>query len=212
MATRLYFRNIISSNAPTAGSKSTALPDGTNNSPLDQPGVISFRDSHSLLLAQGTSNTTVTITTLAQTTRQSGRFARFTSEPLASQTISANTWDYTLRNRTNNISSNTYKAGSIYVWRPSTSSVVGYVYDSNAEIGLAWTTNFTNDSSNISGSSVTASQGDVLVIEVWYTSAQSKAKSFVADIQYNVDSYIETPQDLTFFEASKEIIFGTIIE
>jgi hypothetical protein len=205
MATRLYFRDETSSNAPTAGSKSTALPDGTDNS-------LTENDSQSLLLAQGTSNTTVTITTLAQTTRQSGRFARFTSEPLASQTISANTWDYTLRNRTNNISSNTYKAGSIYVWRPSTSSVVGYVYDSNAEIGSVWTTNYTNDSSNISGSSVTASQGDVLVIEVWYTSAQSKAKSFVVDIEYNVNSYIETPQDLTFFVPPPEIIFGTIIE
>ena len=205
MATRLYFRDIISPDTPTTGSKSVALPNGTNNS-------LTENDNQSLLLEQGTSNTLVSITTLAQTTRQSGRFARFTSEPLASQTISANTWDYTLRNRTSNTFSNTYKAGSIYVWRPSTSSVVGYVYDSNAEIGLAWTTNFTNDSSNISGSSVTASQGDVLVIEVWYTSAQSKAKSYVADIEYNVNSYIETPQDLTFFVATKEIIFGTIID
>jgi len=205
MATRLYFRDETSSNAPTAGSKSTALPNGTDNS-------LTANDSQSLLLAQGTSNTTVTINSLAQTARQSGRFARFTSDPLASQTISANTWDYTLRNRHSNASANTYKAGSIYVWRPSTSSVVGYVYDSNAEIGIVWTNNFTNDSSNISGSAVTAANGDVLVIEIWYTSAQGKAKTFILDIQYNVDSYIETPQDLTFFVATKEIIFGTIID
>jgi hypothetical protein len=128
------------------------------------------------------------------------------------QTISANTWDYTLRNRLSNSLANAYKAGSIYVWRPSTSSVVGYVYDSNAEIGTVWTNNYTNDSSNISGSAVTATNGDVLVIEVWYTSAQGKGKSYDVDIQYNVDSYIETPQDLTFFEAPKEQIFGTIIE
>jgi hypothetical protein len=205
MATRLYFRDDTSSNAPTAGSKSTALPDGTDNS-------LTANDSQSLLLTEGTSNTTVSITTLAQLARQSGRFARFTSEPLASQTISANTWDYTLRNRLSNSLANAYKAGSIYVWRPSTSSVVGYVYDSNAEIGTVWTNNFTNDSSNITGSAVTATNGDVLVIEVWYTSAQGKAKSYVVDIQYNVDGYIETPQDLTFFEAPKEQIFGTIID
>jgi hypothetical protein len=204
MATRLYFRDIVSPDAPTAGSKSVALPNGTNNS-------LTANDNQSLLLTQG-SDIQVNISSLAQTARQSGRFARFTSEPLASQTISANTWDYTLRNRHSNNAANAYKAGSIYVWRPSTSSVVGYVYDSNAEIGSRWTTNFTNDSSNITGSAVTATNGDVLVIEVWYTSAQTMATSYTNSIQYNESSYIETPQDLTFFVATKEIIFGTIIE
>jgi hypothetical protein len=204
MATRLYFRDIVSPDAPTAGSKSVALPNGTNNS-------LTANDNQSLLLTQGT-DVQVNISSLAQTARQSGRFARFTSEPLASQTISANTWDYTLRNRHSNNAANAYKAGSIYVWRPSTSSVVGYVYDSNAEIGSRWTTNFTNDSSNITGSAVTATNGDVLVIEVWYTSAQTMATSYINSIQYNASSYIETPQDLTFFAATKEIIFGTIIE
>jgi len=204
MATRLYFRDETSSNAPTAGSKSTALPDGTDNS-------LTANDSQSLLLTTAT-DVQVNITTLAQSTRQSGRFARFTSDLLASQTISANTWNYTLRSRESNNFADAYKAGSIYVWRPSTSSVVGYVYDSNAQIGSEWTTNFTNDSSNISGSAVTATNGDVLVIEVWYTAAQAKTVSYTNSIQYNTSSFIETPQDLTFFEAPKEIIFGTIIE
>ena len=204
MATRFYFRDITSPYAPTAGTKSVALPTGTNNS-------LTANDDQSLLLTTGT-NVQVDITSAAQTARQSGRFARFTSDPLASQTISANTWDYTLRNRESNANANAYKAASIYVWRPSTSSVVGYVYDSNAEIGTEWTTNFTNDSSNISGSAVTATNGDVLVIEVWYTAAQGKAASYSNSIQYNANSFIETPQDLTFFVATKEIIFGTIIE
>jgi hypothetical protein len=203
MATRLYFRDETSSNAPTAGTKSTALPNGTDNS-------LTANDSQSLLLTTGT-DIQVDITTLGQTARQSGRFARFTSEPLASQTISANTWNYTLRNREANNNANAYKAASIYVWRPSTSAVVGYVYDSNAEIGIEWTTIFTNDSSNITGSAVTATNGDVLVIEVWYTAAQAKALSFLNSIQYNASSFIETPQDLNFVNI-KENIFGTIIE
>jgi hypothetical protein len=203
MATKLYFRNVTSPYAPTAGTKSTALPDGTDNS-------LTENDSQSLLLTTAT-DVRVSITSLAQSTRQSGRFARFTSDRLASQTISANTWDYTLRNRHGNNFANAYKAGSIYVWRPSTSSVVGYVYDSNAEIGSVWTTNFTNDSSNISGSAVTATNGDVLVIEVWYTAAQAKTNSYAHDIEYNTSSYIETPQDLAFL-VDKEIFFGTIIE
>jgi len=204
MATRLYFRDIVSPDTPTAGSKSVALPTGTNNS-------LTANDNESLLLTQG-SDVQVDITSLGQTARQSARFARFTSEPLASQTISANTWNYTLRNREANNNANAYKAASIYVWRPSTSAVVGYVYDSNAEIGIEWTTNFTNDSSNITGSAVTATNGEVLVCEVWYTAAQGAAKQYTISIQYNASSFIETPQDLTFFVATKEIIFGTIIE
>jgi hypothetical protein len=203
MATRFYFRNITSPYAPTAGTKSAVLPNGTDNS-------LTANDSQSLLLTTDT-DVQVDITSLAQTTRQSGRFARFTSNPLVSQTISANTWDYTLRNRESNAPANTYKAGSIYVWRPSTSSVVGYVYDSNAEIGIEWTTIFTNDSSNITGSAVTATNGDVLVCEVWYTAAQGSTKSFTNSIQYNESSYIETPQDLDFVNI-KENIFAYIIE
>jgi hypothetical protein len=47
---------------------------------------------------------------------------------------------------------------------------------------------------------------------VWYTAAQGAAKQYTISIQYNASSFIETPQDLTFFVATKEIIFGTIIE
>jgi hypothetical protein len=190
MATRFYFRNVVSDYAPTAGTKSLVLPNGTDNS-------LTANDNQSLLLTQAT-DVQVDITSLAQTARQSGRFARFTSDRLAAQTISANTWNYTLRNRETNVNANSYKAASIYVWRPSTSSIVGYVYDSNAEIGTEWTTNFTNDSSNISGSSVNTLIGDVLVCEVWYTAAQGKSASYTNSIQYNTNSFIETSQDLFF--------------
>jgi hypothetical protein len=202
MATRFYFRDITSTNAPTSGSKSSALPNGTDNS-------LTANDSQSLLIQQGSSDVQVDITTLSQTSRQSGRFARFTSDFLAAQTISADTWTYQLRNRESNANANAYKAGSIYVWRPSTNSVVGYIYDSNAEIGSEWTTNFTNDSSDISGSSVVCAGGDVLVCEVWYTAAQSKGTSYTNSIQYNVNSFIETPQDLLFVRTYS---FATIID
>jgi hypothetical protein len=190
MATRFYFRNVVSDYAPTAGTKSLVLPNGTDNS-------LTANDNQSLLLTQAT-DVQVNITSLAQTARQSGRFARFTSDRLAAQTISANTWNYTLRNRASNSAAAAYKAGSIYVWRPSTSTVVGYIYDSSNEIGPLWTTNFTNDSTSITGSSVVVEAGDVLVIEVWYTAAQTKAKTYSNEIQYNLSSYIETPQDLFF--------------
>ncbi len=204
MATRLYFSDVTSLKAPTAGTKSLVLPNGTDNS-------LTANDSQSLSLIIGTTDVQVDISSLAQTARQSGRFARFTSDVLVSQTVTAQTWTYVLRNRESNANANAYKAASIYVWRPSTSSVVGYVYDSTAEIGTEWTTNFTNDASSIIGSEVIATQGDVLVMEAWYTAAQSASKTYTNSIQYNVSSYIETPQDLVFVQ-DIERIFAAIID
>lgn len=200
MATTFYFSDNVSSYAPTSGTKSAVLPTGSDNS-------LTTNDSQSLLLTTGATDTTVSITSLAQTATQSGRFARFTSDKLSAQTITAQTWTYQLRNREGNNSANAYKGLSIYIWRPSTNSVVGYIYDSTAQIGTEWTTNYTNDVSSISGSSVTCSDQDVLVNEVWYIAAQAKSVSYILDIQYNINSFIETPQNLTFYTSSRYLFF-----
>lgn len=205
MATTLYFSNVTAEFPPTDGSKSTALPDGTDNS-------LTVNDSLAMFTTTSGVDTTTSITTLAQLERQSGRFARFTSARLSEQTISANTWNYQLRNRRNNANANAYKAGSIYVWRPATNTLIGYVYDSSVELGTAWTASYTNDSTNITGSSVVCQSGDVLVCEVWYTAAQAKAASYVLDIQYNTSSFIETPQDLEFLIPTPETSFAWIID
>jgi hypothetical protein len=192
MATRFFFATDTAAFAPTAGSKSTALPDGTDNS-------LTANDSQSLLLTANNSASTESINTLAQTARQSGRFARFTSDRVTAQTISANTWTVVIDTRESNGSADAYLALSAYVWRPSTSSVVGYIYDSNAQIGAEWSLSLGAVTYTFSGSAVTAQTGDVVVIEVWYTAAQAKATSYQVQTRYNTSTqYLETPQDLVF--------------
>jgi hypothetical protein len=192
MATRFFFATDTAAFAPTAGSKSTALPNGTDNS-------LTANDSQSLLLTANNSAVTETINTLAQTARQSGRFARFTSGSVTAQTISANTWTVVIDPRESNNSADAFLALSAYVWRPSTNSVVGYIYDSNAQIGSEWTTSLSSVTYTFSGSAVSAQLGDVVVIEVWYTAAQAKATSYQVQVRYNTSSqYLETPQDLNF--------------
>jgi hypothetical protein len=207
MATTLYLRSDkLEEFIGLGGTQSQVLPDGTDNS------LFGFIDDYTLSTTAGSTQTTTSIATLAQTARQSGRFGSFISPALDTQTISANTWNFTLRNKQTNNNANVYKATSIFVWRPSTASVVGYIYDLADEIGSEWTTNYTNDSSNISGSAVSVTKGDVLICELWYTAAQAKAVSYSADVQIDVNSFIETPQDLVFFVRAKEQSFGTIIE
>lgn len=206
MATRFYSRSDVpSDNAPTADSKSVALPIGTNN-----PGG-GLNDNDSLLLTAGTADVSTNITSLAQTARQSGRFSRATSLPLAAQTISANTWTAVVRVQESNTNANAFAAFSIFVWRPSTSSRVGFIYDSSTSLGTEWGTTLSNRTYTVSGSAVTVEDGDVLSWEIWYSAAQSASKSYTLTIQERLTTYLETPQNLTFFTAPKERSFGWVI-
>lgn len=204
MATRFYLRtDVLSANAPTAGSKSVALPLGTNNSLTN--------DSDSLLLTAAAADTLTQITTLAQTARQTGRFCRGTSLPLAAQTISANTWTSLLRVQESNTAANAFTAFSIYVWRPSTSTRVGFIYDSSTSLGTEWGTTVSNRTYTVSGSAVTVQEGDVISWEVWYSAAQGNATARTLTIRHDLTTYLETPQNLTFFTAPKERSFGWVI-
>lgn len=205
MPTRFYFRDTISPFTPTAESKSAALPVGTNNS-------LTINDNESLSLIQGTSDIRVNITSLAQIAQQSGRFARFTSDRLASQVITSDTWSYGIRRQESNSNANTFLALSVYVWRPSTSSVVGYIYDSSAQLGVEWPTSILLLTGSFSGSTVTCNNGDVLVCEVWYTAVQGKSVSYTNSIEFNVSSYIGTTSNIIFFTPSKTRSFAHIIE
>jgi hypothetical protein len=193
MATRLFFAVDTSPYAPTAGSKSVALPSGTDNSNT-------VDDSESLLLTANNTATTITIDSVAQLSAQSGRFARFTSNRLFAQTINANTWTIAVDTREGNNNANTFLALSIYVWRPSTNTRVGFIYDSAAQVGIEWTTVLSTVTYTVSGSSIAVNEKDVIVVEIWYTATQDKATSYQNQIRYNTSAqYIETPQDLNFF-------------
>ncbi len=209
MATRLYWRSDASSPDSPGSSQSAVLPIGTNNS-------LAGGENQAMLEIEGSVTETTIINTLAQTARQSGYFGIFTSEPLAAQTISAQTWQVVLRRRESNAAANAFLAASIYIWRPSTSSVVGFIFDNNAQQGAEWGTTFATITYNLAGSSVTCADGDVLVIEPWYTAAQGMGTTYTVEIQYNnlLFSYLDSPQTLTFYTPPappKERSFAHII-
>jgi hypothetical protein len=174
------------------GSRSAALPNGTlnTNSPHNEynSGLLNPSTSFDLVRLE--------FATLGQTARQSGRFAVMSSTSLAAQTISAGTWTFNSYASHSNNNAQAFYALSLYVYRPSTDSVVAYIYDSNAELGTRFTVSGGFINFTISGSEVTAAEGDVLVLEVWYTSAQSQSKSFAVASFFDPDEYIDAPQDI----------------
>jgi hypothetical protein len=191
VATRFFCVSNTATYAPTTGKKSTALPNGTNR-------TVTTNESRAFSLTNNASATNASNTTAAQTARQSGMTLRCTSERLSAQTISANTWSIRYRLTQGNATSNQYLALSIYVWRPSNNSVVGYIYDNSAQLGAEAPGAYAT--TTVSGASVTAQAGDVLVTEFWFTCAQGMATSYSSVFEYNtIDSWVETPQDLLFF-------------
>jgi hypothetical protein len=202
----LYFRTEVSPNPPTAGSKSLTLPNGTDRS-------ITTNDDESLSVAQGGTNVLASITTAAQTARQSGRFGRLTSAPLATQDWIAGSWSVNpgLRRESNN-AANAFLALSIYIWRPSTSSRVGFIYDANTQLGAEWPTTAAAATYTILGQAISILDGDVLVVELWYTAAQGMATSYTTELRWGLNGFIESvDNDFTFYIPPKETSFAHII-
>lgn len=197
---KLYLHVSTSANAPSNGKKSTALPSGTF---VGNSG--SGFENLSMNGTIGKAQTSKAITTLAQTAKQNGYIARFTSPLLAAQTIAANTWTLSMAVQTSTANANPFFVGSIYVWRPSTSAVVGYVYDSATDVGTKWTAAEVSKSLSLAGSSVTTQSGDVLVIEAWYDATQGNAQAKTNTIFFDGTtegsatssaSFLSTPQSL----------------
>lgn len=200
MSTRLFFRetNNLNTDYPTTGDKSTALPVGTDGG--------DFNQNQDLSLIEGVGLTGRTYASLAQTAQQSAMIARFTSPRLRSQTVSANTWTVRFVGDESNGAANAFLALSVYVYRPSTNAVVGFIRDSATTLGVEF--NNTAQTVTFSGSAVTAQSQDILVVEAWNVATQAMATSY--SIFFNINAtggtYIETPQDLSFLSFSQGYI------
>lgn len=147
----------------------------------------------------GTSQTSIALTTLAQTTAQNNWFGRWMSPPLAAQTISGTGSAWGSGGATSQSNTNSAFTGSfcvVYAWRPSNGSRVGMIVDHTTSsfggmaIGMfnaaaeTWTS---TGATQAVTSSVTILDGDVLVAEVWSINnqAQSKATAYTNTVFYD---------------------------
>jgi len=209
MATRLYLRNTTPTNDPGETERSTALPVHADNSDFG----IAVK---SLSVVKGASQTSVGGNSLATTNAQDNFFTSFSSAALGAQTINANTWTLAVATSEANGQANSFTICSVYVFRePST--VVGFIYDSDTALGAEWGASEDGQVLTFSGASVTAQEGDYLVLEFWRHAIQGMTTAYTQTLYYDgttdvtdttsadAASYIETPQNLTFFSANIQV-------
>jgi hypothetical protein len=165
--TRYYFRVATTAVSPTAGEKSAALPVGNF---LGNSGT-GFEDL-SLSTSKGASQTNKGRNDANIDTHFDSYLARFSSDPIGAQTISTGTWTIAAQVSASGFT-NGFLCPIIYVWRPGTSSVVGYIVDSHSNLftptgfGSGWPTSPTGLAVGFTGGTVTSQNGDIIVCELW---------------------------------------------
>jgi hypothetical protein len=160
--TRLFLRDVTSALAPSNGTKSAVLPvvAATSNSGAGYEDL-------SLLGTKGALQVTRSITADVNTNHQDQYIARFTSPPLADGVIPAQTWRLGIAMSEGDAAADSYLVISLYVWRPGTSSVVGYIRDSDSPLGVEWSATEDGQVVQFSGLAVTGQEDDVVVLEAW---------------------------------------------
>ena len=189
------------------GEQSAVLPTGTTvTSPVKRYAQLDTTKDTANLQFFGSSGSFATTNI---TTRQTG-FTGYGYYELGAQTIPAGTWSVAVRGDQSNAAANAFFCLSIYVWRPSTSTVVGRIYDSTTELSTELSSTLQSRLASVSGSSVVAANGDVLIVELWYSATQGSSKSYnvelvcdtdnktdaTADGQTGRDSWIDAPDTL----------------
>ena len=225
MATKLYFHAAASSVSGTL----PATFQGTWN-------VNSIEDSNrSMSTIIGTSQTSITENTIGATTaNRTQRMARFVSDTLNSaQTVGGGSIILNCADTESNTNANFWINNVyIYVWRPSTGTQVGVVRGSSTTAGGFGGTETTSASqeqvthiTGITSSAVSASAGDVIIVEVGSAYTQSMSSVYTGTFYFdgttenttenavvsNHASYIQFTENLTFGAISTPTSYGYII-
>lgn len=194
--TLLYFSNAAPAYAPTTGDKSTYMPQGLNR--VGNIGEASL--TKTAPPGPGTINSI--LIPIEFTGTVSGYFGRYSSQPLAAQTIPAQDWTYAAKVQCGT-ATNMKHVPVIYIWRPSTNTVVQHISDASTGQGTTWPTSAVQSTHKFAGASVTVQEGDILVIEAWglgnHTSTSGGGASW-----YHGDplSYVASPYPIVFSGAS----------
>src|SRR5688500_470449 len=227
MATRLYFRSDLFDTVSFPGS----YPDisGELQAVVPSPAATFGRTGadavtvhRTLKRTKGSSQTSFSVSSLAQTATQTLYVSKFISDPLQGVTsINAETWVWHSAHQESNLSANfSGVIFALYVWRPSTNTIVGSAIHSwQGQAGFAEPASIDTErlgmgNIGVAGDSVSNVQnGDVIIIELYYRTTQAAATSYTDTWFYNgsteynttngtvvsdIASYIETPQNLGF--------------
>jgi hypothetical protein len=163
----------------------------------------------------GAGQTSLVLSSNASASAQTYYFTKFVSRPLIAQTISANTWTYKFGAQESNANANfpTTTTGTVqiclYVWRPSNGTKVGNVLIGNSVTGFAEaSTSESAISGTFSGSSVSAANGDVLIMEIIFTTTQGNATARTDTFYYDGTTTDSTSSNAAQISTPQNLLFG----
>lgn len=169
----------------------------------------------------GTTQTSLVNSSLAQTAQANYYVARFVSPKLNQTSIAANTWTWNFAvQQSNNSARFPIQSGGsvyvcIYVWRTSTQTKVGTIFD-GATPGISYTTAIAERAATttVSGSAISSLNvnDDVVIFEVWFRPTQATSTSYTQTFYFdgavedltnnnivsNHASLISTPETIAF--------------
>lgn len=203
----------ISVGTPAAGgpgsARSVAIPAGrtVTTSGAKFQGQMVPNDS---ALGNSSSVNNVTVSMANTSAAQAGLVFVQASPPLAAAAalLSSEPWAMGFSGLESDLRANAGLAVCVYVWRPSTSTVVGFVYDSATALGSEFSaTAFSNPEFATVNSQhpVDALPGDLIVLECWWVATQTAPTgAYTVSLQtgYSDTSgrglYLNTPDFMTF--------------
>lgn len=172
-----YYPFTSATTAPSfipATEQSAVLPSGTQNfNPTERWAELSTaKAATAVAMVSGAFNS------LNISTAQSAKMGMGYYQ-LGSGTVAAGTWRIAVNSAVQaNNAANAFLAASIYVWRPSNSSVVGRVYDSATALGTEFATTAATRLVSLTGTAVACQNGDYLVVELWHVATQGGATAY----------------------------------
>lgn len=209
MPTKLYLHSAVNDLSGTfpSGEQSARTPSWTTT------GGATLRKMDTAI---GAAQASLAGTTLAQTAAQIGLLGMWVSPPLSgAQTVGGGTMVLNAADQESNASANFWaNSVNVYVWRPSTGAKVGTVLDATGSLGgtEGGTGETVTHITGIASSAVSASDGDVVVCELWGHHTQSMATAYTATVYFdgttenttenaavsNHASFLELAETLTF--------------
>ena len=170
--TILFFQETVPAIVPTAGTKVSPafLPKAnhTNSEKSATEGLLTTTLVQNPLGRTGNA--------LAITGEQSIYWGRHSTPPLAAQTIPAQEWYWGVSCGTQKADAVFFHYPVLYIWRPSTQAVVGWIFDGSVAKGQKWRNGIDPlMSQRFTGAAITTQDGDILCCEVWSVGTQGTA-------------------------------------
>lgn len=172
----------------------------------------------------GTSQTSRTVTTLAQTASQNLYFTKFLSEGMSNTSLAAGLYTYNFAAAEPNLGANfpvTSNSKAVYincyVWRPSNGTKVATVLDGNSALVYNEPTVINTETvmhGTFTGAAVgSITSGDVLVFEVWFQPIQGAATARINTFYYdgttqNTSQGTTVSNHASFLELPDLLLFG----